>query len=101
MPIHTAGAWAVASAAPSADVVLLAQTGLEDLLAAVVPLDYPPLGTGTIHTAWWHTPAEQIPRDRDAFTAWLNETWCAVDAWIGETRSTELGANPSPANFGT
>ncbi|WP_327140396.1 1-acyl-sn-glycerol-3-phosphate acyltransferase [Nocardia sp. NBC_01327] len=87
MPIHPAGAWMLASSAPTADVVVLAQTGLEDLAAE--GLGYPPRGCGTVDVGWWHIPADQVPRERDAFSAWLRDQWREVDAWIATTRQPE------------
>ncbi|MET9489730.1 1-acyl-sn-glycerol-3-phosphate acyltransferase [Nocardia sp. NPDC006630] len=94
MPIHPAGAWMLASSAPTADVVVLAQTGLEDL--ATEGLGYPPSGRGEVNVGWWHIPADQVPRERDAFTAWLLEQWREVDAWIAATRQPEAVEHALP-----
>lgn len=88
MPIHPTGAWMLATSAPTADVVVLAQTGLEDLTGAD-GLGYPSMGTGEVRVAWWHIPADQVPRERAEFAAWLRGQWCEVDSWIATARSAE------------
>ncbi|WP_040810804.1 1-acyl-sn-glycerol-3-phosphate acyltransferase [Nocardia concava] len=86
LPAHPAGAWTLAEAAPNADVLILAQTGLEDLSATDGRLDYPPIHTGTVHYTWWHIRAQDVPRDREQFAHWLNERWYEVDSWIAAVR---------------
>lgn len=89
------GAWLLAANAPTADVLVLAHTGLEDLIAFSGQIGYPLLPDGIVHTAWWHTPAAQVPRDRDGFQHWLVGEWQRADAWIGDTRERQLDARPS------
>ncbi len=86
LPAHPAGAWALVEAAPHADVLILAQTGLEDLSGLDGQLDYPLIHTGTVHYTWWHTHAQDVPRDREQFAQWLNDRWYEVDSWIGAVR---------------
>ena len=91
MPVHAAGAWMLVKSAPTADVLVLAQTGLEDLVPGAGRIGYPATGSGTVHVQWWHTAADQVPRQHAAFEEWLDERWQAVDSWIGETRRGQGG----------
>lgn len=95
MPIHPAGAWALVTSAPTADVVILAQTGLEDLASGTTGLGYPPSGRGVVEVGWWHFRADQIPRERDVFALWLSQRWCEVDAWIAAARRGEHPTAPA------
>ncbi|MFF2554127.1 1-acyl-sn-glycerol-3-phosphate acyltransferase [Nocardia sp. NPDC058058] len=97
MPVHPAGAWALVTSAPTADVVVLAQTGLEDLASGTTGLGYPPSGRGVVDVGWWHIRADQVPRDRDAFAHWLGEQWREVDAWIAAARRGDHVTQPAPA----
>lgn len=84
---QSGGVRAVLRAAPTADVLFYAHTGLEDLLAPVVDIGYPPLADGVLRTAWWHVPAEEIPRDKDKFESWLDDWWQNLDTWVDKTRA--------------
>ncbi|WP_067568150.1 1-acyl-sn-glycerol-3-phosphate acyltransferase [Nocardia acidivorans] len=88
MPVHPTGAWMLAAGAPTADVVVLAQTGLEDLTGAG-GLGYPCIGSGEVRVGWWHIPAAEVPRERTEFAAWLRGQWREVDAWIATARTGE------------
>ncbi|MGF1427043.1 hypothetical protein [Kitasatospora sp. LaBMicrA B282] len=91
------GVGAVLHAAPTTDVLFFAHTGLEDLLAPVVDLGYPALADGRLHTAWWHVPAERIPREPAAFEAWLDDWWQTLDEWIATVRTAPAPRIPAPA----
>lgn len=99
MPVHPAGAWKLATSAPHADVVVLAQTGLEDLAAGAEGLGYPGRATGEVHVGWWHIPADEVPREREAFTQWLRAQWREVDAWIAATRQSETVKQAPPQHI--
>jgi hypothetical protein len=66
---------------PDVDVVVIAHTGLDQFptfadLARSVPLRDP------IRVVAWRVPAADIPSDVLGRTAWLDEQWLRVDAWI-------------------
>lgn len=104
---RTGGALAALEAAPHAEVMFIAHTGLEDLSNVVdlwrgLPLD------AAIEVAVWRIPPSDIPRPRPAREAWLAWWWRRIDAWIldryGERAVpdqvadavTEEWAEPSP-----
>ena len=75
------GLLAALDAAPDADVVLVAHTGLDHLLTVgdlwrELPMDK------RIIMRWWTEPRENIPADRDARIDWLYDWWEDIDRWI-------------------
>ncbi len=79
------GVLAALEAAPSADVVFVAHTGLEDLSSIVdlwrgLPLD------ASIKVRIWRVPAHEIPADRRGRISWLDGWWYLIDRWILERR---------------
>ncbi|MFC5719409.1 hypothetical protein ACFP1Z_04310 [Streptomyces gamaensis] len=96
LPPQATGVRVVLRAMPGADVLFFAHTGLEDLLAPLVDLGYPPLADGILHTTWWHVPAEQIPREQAAFEAWLDDWWQTLDEWTAIIRTRPAAPAPRP-----
>jgi 1-acyl-sn-glycerol-3-phosphate acyltransferase len=85
------GFLAALDAAPEADVVLVAHTGLDHLLTVgdiwrEVPMDQ------EIVMRWWRVPRAEIPPDRDGRIDWLFGWWERIDAWIEENRTTARSA---------
>ncbi len=77
------GVVAALAAAPEADVLLVAHTGLEHMAGVAdvwreLPTDK------TITMRWWQVPAADVPRDPDAQVEWLYDWWSRIDAWIAE-----------------
>ena len=80
------GFLAALDAAPEADVVLVAHTGLDHLLTVgdvwrEVPMDQ------EIVMRWWRVPRTEIPPDRDGRIDWLFGWWERIDGWIEENRT--------------
>jgi 1-acyl-sn-glycerol-3-phosphate acyltransferase len=80
------GLLAALDAAPEADVVLVAHTGLDHLLTVAdlwreLPMDK------QIVMRWWRVPREEIPADREARIEWLFGWWERIDAWIDANRT--------------
>lgn len=91
------GTLAAMMAAPTADVVLVAHEGLEDLstvgdLWRGLPMD------DVVEARWWHVSSEELPRslDVDAQVDWLFDWWARLDGWIAEQR-VAAGHLPRPA----
>ena len=83
------GLLAALDAAPEADVVLVAHTGLDHLatvgdLWRELPIDK------VIIMRWWQVPSEEIPTGRDERIEWLFSWWEAIDDWIAEHRPEDL-----------
>ena len=81
LPPRPGGVVAALRAAPHADVVLVAHTGLEHLSTVRdvwrgLPTDK------TLHLRWWFLPAAEVPREEDELTDWLYQEWEDMDAWV-------------------
>ncbi|WP_307861627.1 lysophospholipid acyltransferase family protein [Nocardioides xinjiangensis] len=79
------GVLAALEAAPGADVLMVAHTGLDHLLTVAdlwreLPMDK------QITMRWWQVPREDIPADREARIDWLYAWWERIDDWIEENR---------------
>ena len=84
LPPHPSGVTAALQAAPHADVVLVAHTGLEHLSTVRdvwrgLPMDK------TLHLRWWFVPAAEVPREEGQLIEWLYEWWATIDRWIADT----------------
>jgi 1-acyl-sn-glycerol-3-phosphate acyltransferase len=83
------GFLAALDAAPDADVVLVAHTGLDHLLTVgdlwrELPMDK------QIVMRWWRVPREEIPQDRGERIDWLYSWWERIDDWIAQHRPVDL-----------
>ena len=79
------GFLAALDAAPDADVVLVAHTGLDHLLTVgdvwrELPMDK------QITMRWWRVAREEIPDGREARIEWLFNWWEHIDDWIEANR---------------
>jgi 1-acyl-sn-glycerol-3-phosphate acyltransferase len=88
------GFLAALDAAPEADVVMVAHTGLDHLLTVgdvwrELPMDK------RIIMRWWQVPREEIPEDREARIDWLYAFWERIDVWIAENRPEDLSSSRS------
>ncbi len=88
------GFLAALDAAPEADVVMVAHTGLDHLLTVgdvwrEVPLDK------RLVMRWWEVPREEIPAGREERIEWLFEWWARIDLWIAENRPEDLSSSRS------
>jgi 1-acyl-sn-glycerol-3-phosphate acyltransferase len=85
LPPRSGGAFAAIDSAPTADVIFVAHTGLDDLITVrdiwrALPMEQ------MIKAKWWRVPAPEVPRERDEVVKWLYEWWERIDAWIAENR---------------
>jgi 1-acyl-sn-glycerol-3-phosphate acyltransferase len=81
LPPQDAGALAALAAAPSADVVFVAHTGLDVLHSTRTVWRRLPLRE-SVRAHWWRIPAHRVPPDDDARSEWLLSQWTSVDHWI-------------------
>lgn len=83
------GFLAALDAAPDADVVMVAHTGLDHMLTVgdvwrELPMDK------RIVMQWWQVPRSEIPEDREARIDWLFAWWERIDTWIQQNRPEEI-----------
>ena len=83
------GVLAALDAAPDADVLLVAHTGLDHLdsvgdIWRELPMDK------RLLMGWWRVPRSEIPDGREERIAWLFDRWRQIDDWIDRHRPVEL-----------
>lgn len=83
------GFLAALDAAPDADVVLVAHTGLDHMMTVAdvwreLPMDK------RIVMRWWQVQRSEIPAGREERIDWLFEWWERIDAWIEENRPADV-----------
>ncbi|MCH1865678.1 1-acyl-sn-glycerol-3-phosphate acyltransferase [Nocardioides sp. CFH 31398] len=75
------GLMAALDAAPLADVVWVAHTGLDHMLGVAdvwrgLPMDK------RLVMRWWHVPSDEVPTTQDERVEWLYDWWDRIDDWI-------------------
>jgi 1-acyl-sn-glycerol-3-phosphate acyltransferase len=93
LPPRPGGVLVALDAAPGADVVLVAHTGVDHLLTVAdvwreLPMDK------TITMQWWLEPAAAVPDGEEARIEWLYAWWQRIDLWIAENRVVPAVPNP-------
>ena len=89
LPPKPGGALAAIEAAPTADVIFVAHTGLEHVITLgdvwrALPMEQ------VLKARWWRVPADQVPEGREAQEDWLYDWWARIDHWIDENRPVAL-----------
>ena len=88
------GFLAALDAAPEADVVLVAHTGLDHMVTVgevwrELPMDK------RIIMRWWQIPRSEIPAGREERIDWLFGWWERIDVWVDENRPVEVSTGRS------
>jgi 1-acyl-sn-glycerol-3-phosphate acyltransferase len=83
------GFLAALDAAPEADVVLVAHTGLDHMMTVgdvwrELPMDK------RIVMRWWQVPRSEIPDTREKRIDWLFAWWEQIDTWIEQNRPVDV-----------
>lgn len=81
LPPRPSGVIAAVDAAPAADIVFVAHTGLDGLDSVQDVWDGIPMEQ-TVRARWWHLAARTIPSGHDELTDWLYDWWGRIDEWI-------------------
>lgn len=84
------GVLAALDAAPEADVVMVAHTGLDHLLTVADVWRELPMDKRLV-MRWWQVPRAEIPHGRDERIEWLYDWWQAIDDWVVEHRPSSTG----------
>jgi 1-acyl-sn-glycerol-3-phosphate acyltransferase len=87
------GFLAALEAAPEADVVMVAHTGLDHLLTVAdiwreLPMDK------QLVMRWWRVPRSEIPATREERIDWLFSWWEDIDRWVDAHRPVDLPPAP-------
>ncbi len=88
------GFLAALDAAPDADVVLVAHTGLDHLRTVADVWRELPMDKQLI-MRWWQVPRAEIPEGREARIDWLYAWWERIDTWVEENRPEDLSSGRS------
>ena len=88
------GFLAALDAAPDADVVLVAHTGLDHLRTVADGWRELPMDKQLI-MRWWQVPRAEIPEEREARIDWLYAWWERIDTWVEENRPEDLSSGRS------
>jgi 1-acyl-sn-glycerol-3-phosphate acyltransferase len=88
------GFLAALDAAPDADVVLVAHTGLDHLRTVADVWRELPMDKQLI-MRWWQVPRAEIPEEREARIDWLYAWWERIDTWVEENRPEDLSSGRS------
>lgn len=83
------GVLAALDAAPDADVLLVAHTGLDHVITVLDVWRSLPMDKHLL-MGWWRVPREEIPIDREQRIDWLFDWWQRIDEWVDEHRPQEL-----------
>jgi 1-acyl-sn-glycerol-3-phosphate acyltransferase len=95
LPPRPAGVFAALAAAPGADVVFVAHTGLDHMDSVVAVWRSVPLAE-PLEATWWTVPAARIPADEPRRLEWLQDNWAEVDTWIDRHRPAARPTAPVP-----
>lgn len=90
------GVLAALDAAPDADVLLVAHTGLDHVITVLDVWHSLPMDKQLV-MGWWRVPRSEIPASREDRIDWLFDWWQRIDAWVEEHRPEEL---PRPPRLG-
>ncbi|MGW0199830.1 1-acyl-sn-glycerol-3-phosphate acyltransferase [Nonomuraea sp. NPDC003201] len=90
LPPRPNGAITAIEACPSADVIFVAHTGLDDLITLGDVWRKLPFNA-QITAKWWRVPAAEIPAEREDRIRWLYDHWEQIDAWIDAQRVARTG----------
>lgn len=82
------GLLAAHRAAPQADMIFVAHTGIEHL-STVRDIWHGLPQDKTLQMRWTFIPAADIPDDEDEFIDWLYDWWADIDRWIRENSAPE------------
>ncbi len=86
LPPRPGGVGAALDAAPQADVVWVAHSGLDHLVSAGDMWRALPMDT-TITMRWWLVPAGEVPTSEEGRLEWLYAWWARIDTWISENQA--------------
>lgn len=97
LPPQPAGALACLAARPDLEVVVVAHTGLDDLVSIADVWHALPVRDQPMLMRWWHHAAADLPADADLRQQWLDVQWAIVDSWIDARKAAASTAKKDTA----
>ncbi len=96
LPPRPAGVLAILAARPDLDVMVVAHTGLDELVSAAQVWRALPVTGRPMRVRWWHEPAGSMPDGAEQRYEWLRLQWALVDSWVGARKAATV-AEPESA----
>ena len=87
LPPHPGGVLAALTARPDLGIVVIAHTGLDDLVTPGQVWQALPLHERPMTIRWWYVPPGTVPSDPAGQYQWLRVQWALVDSWIGARKA--------------
>jgi 1-acyl-sn-glycerol-3-phosphate acyltransferase len=101
LPPRPAGVLACLTARPDLGVVIVAHTGLEDLVTPAMVWRALPLWDRPMTVRWWYEAGQTVPADPAGQYQWLRVQWAIVDSWIGARKArSDLPEAPTDPDQG-
>jgi 1-acyl-sn-glycerol-3-phosphate acyltransferase len=97
LPPHPGGVLAALTARPELGIVVIAHTGLDDLVTPAQVWQALPLYERPMTIRWWYVPPGTVPSDPAGQYQWLRVQWALVDSWIGARKAQSGLADAAPA----
>jgi 1-acyl-sn-glycerol-3-phosphate acyltransferase len=97
LPPHPAGTLAGLSACPSADVVVVAHAGLDELVTVPQLWQAVPLVDRPMVVRAWHQSAAMVPRDEAGVAGWLDDQWERIETWVRAQAESGTGSGQADA----
>lgn len=82
LPPRPGGTLACLAARPDADVLVVAHTGLDNLVSPALMWRALPLVDRPMLVGWCLVQAAELPRSEESRLAWLTAQWSRVDDWV-------------------
>ncbi|MGA3152699.1 MAG: 1-acyl-sn-glycerol-3-phosphate acyltransferase [Streptosporangiaceae bacterium] len=95
LPPRPGGVLACLAARPDLDVVVVAHTGIDDLVTVRQVWDALPLTGRPMTIRWWYERAPALRIGPDDRYQWLRAHWAIVDAWIDARKARAPAAGPA------
>jgi 1-acyl-sn-glycerol-3-phosphate acyltransferase len=93
LPPRPAGVLACLAARPGLDVMVVAHTGLDDLVSPAQIWRAIPLKDRPMTVRWWREAAAALPATEDERLQWLQVQWTIVDSWIDARKAPASSGN--------
>jgi len=91
LPPRPSGVLACLDGRPDLGVVIVAHTGLEDLVDPATVWRALPVTGRPMTIRWWYEPAGAVPDADEDRREWLRLHWAIVDSWIDAKKAARSG----------
>jgi len=100
LPPRPSGVLACLAGRPDLGVLIVAHTGLEDLVSPATVWRALPVTSRPMTIRWWYEPAGTVPDADGDRREWLRLHWAIVDSWIDARKAARAG-QPAAVSPGT